>query len=125
MVGRFKASWIYTALRGIMMMYRNADAEPVQALPGIVRRTLIEGKSMMICEFTLEMGAQIPTHAHLQEQVGYLVSGKIRVIVDGRGFELNPGDCYCVLSNVPHSAEILARSVAVDTFSPPREDYRV
>ncbi len=107
------------------MIYRNADAEPVQALPGIVRRTLIEGKSMMICEFTLEMGAQIPTHAHPQEQVGYLVSGKIRVIIDDKGFELNSGDCYCVLSNVPHSAEILTRSVVVDTFSPSREDYRV
>ena len=107
------------------MMYRNADAKLIQALPGIVRRTLIEGKSMMICEFTLEKGAQIPTHAHPQEQVGYLVSGKIRVMVDDKGFELNPGDCYCALPNVPHSVEILERSIVVDTFSPPREDYRV
>lgn len=106
------------------MMYRNADAKPVQALPGIVRRTLIEGKSMMICEFTLVKGSQIPTHAHPHEQVGYLVSGKIRVIIDGKGFDLNPGDCYCALSDVPHSAEILEDSVVVDTFNPPRDDYR-
>lgn len=35
------------------MIYRYTDAAPVEVMPGLLRRTLVTGKSMMICEFTL------------------------------------------------------------------------
>ena len=106
------------------MIYRNADATPVQVLPGLVRRTLADGPSMMMCEFTFAAGIQIPNHAHLHEQVGYVVSGRVRLTIDGESFELGPGDSYRAPSSVPHGALTLEPSVVVDTFSPPREDYR-
>ena len=106
------------------MIYRNADATPVQMLPGLVRRTLADGPSLMVCEFTFDAGIQIPNHAHPHEQVGYVVSGRVRLTIDRETFELGPGDSYRALSNVPHGALTLEPSVVVDTFSPPREDYR-
>jgi len=106
------------------MIYRNADATPVQMLPGLVRRTLADGPSLMMCEFTFDAGVQIPNHAHPHEQVGYVVSGRVRLTIDRETFELGPGDSYHAPSNVPHGAFTLESSVVVDTFSPPREDYR-
>jgi quercetin dioxygenase-like cupin family protein len=106
------------------MIYRNAEATPVEMLPGLVRRTLAEGESMLVCEFTFAAGVQVPNHTHPHEQVGYVVSGRVRMTIDGESTELGPGDSYRAPSNVPHGALTLEPSVVVDTFSPPREDYR-
>ncbi len=106
------------------MIFHHADAQPVQMLPGLVRRTLIDSDKMMICEFIFDAGAVVPNHTHVHEQVGYIVSGRVRMTIGGETSELGPGDSYCAPSSVPHSAVTLEPTVIVDTFSPPREDYR-
>lgn len=92
--------------------------------PGLIRRTLVSGERLMICRFDLDQGVEIPSHSHPHDQAGYVVSGRIRVTVEGEGLELGPGDSYCAPSGILHSAQALEKTVVVDTFSPPREDYR-
>jgi len=106
------------------MILRRTDASPVNMLPGLTRRTLISGQSMMVCEFTFDAHVEIPSHTHPNEQVGYIVSGRIRMTIDGDQHELTQGDSYYAPANVTHSAFTLEPSIVVDTFSPPREDYR-
>ena len=106
------------------MIYRYKDAALVEVVPGLIRRTLVTGKSMMICKFILDAGVEIPSHAHPHEQVGYVVSGKVRITVGEDGFVLGPGDSYYAPSGVQHDALVLQKAVVVDTFNPPREDYR-
>jgi quercetin dioxygenase-like cupin family protein len=106
-----------------MIVYRDKDSVPVQALPGIIRRTLVHGPKMMICEFTLQEGSDLPIHTHRHEQAGYIVSGRIRLTLGGQTQDLGPGDTYYAAPNVPHGARILKAAVVVDTFCPPREDY--
>jgi quercetin dioxygenase-like cupin family protein len=106
------------------MIHRYDSSKPVEMMPGLIRRMLAECSSMMICEFTLDKGVEIPVHSHPHEQVGYIASGRIKIIVDGESFELKPGDCYSARPGVPHGAVALERTVVVDTFNPPREDYR-
>lgn len=107
------------------MMFRYTDAVPVEMIPGLVRRNLAEGGSLMICEFILEKGVKIPPHSHPHEQIGYVASGKVRISVDGKSSDLGPGDCYFAPSGISHGALVLERAVVVDTFTPPREDYRL
>ena len=38
-------------------------------------------------------------------------------------FEAKPGDSWCILAGVEHGAVILEDSVAIEGFSPVREDY--
>jgi quercetin dioxygenase-like cupin family protein len=106
------------------MIYRYKDAQPVEMVPGLLRRTLITGKSMMILEFTLEKGVEIPAHAHPHEQVGYVASGKVRITVGDESTVLGSGDCYYAPSGVMHGAQVLEKTIVVDTFNPPREDYK-
>jgi quercetin dioxygenase-like cupin family protein len=103
-------------------LYR--EAAPVTMLPGIVRKTLVEGEKMMICEFTLEAGSEIPTHSHSHEQVGYILEGRLRLTIGGESRLVGPGDSYAAPPNVPHHAQVFERAIVIDTFSPPREDYR-
>lgn len=106
------------------MFFSYSDALAVEMLPGLIRRTLVSGDKLMICRFDLEKGVKIPAHSHPQNQAGYVVWGKIRVSVEGESSDLGPGDSYSAPSGAVHSAIALERTVVVDTFSPPREDYR-
>ncbi len=103
---------------------RWADAAPIEALPGLVRRTLGETVDLMVVEFRSEAGVAIPEHSHRHQQVGYVVSGEIAITIDGKTTHCKPGDSYAIPGGMPHSAVFLVESVVVDCFSPPREDYR-
>jgi len=94
-----------------------------QILPGIQLKTLVFGDKSLLSEFRMEQGSQLPSHAHSQEQTGYLISGQIQLSIGDEAFEVAPGDSWSVPSNVAHRAEILANSVAIEVFSPVREDY--
>lgn len=93
------------------------------ALPGIERRTLVHGAATLLTEFRLRRGAALPRHAHPHEQTGYLVSGHMRLSVGGESFDARPGASWTIPGGVEHGAEVLEDSIAVEVFSPVREDY--
>jgi quercetin dioxygenase-like cupin family protein len=106
------------------MVFFNKDANPISVLPGLTRRTLAQSQSMMVCEFIFDSHVTVPIHIHPHEQIGYIVEGRVEMNIDGKIFELLKGDTYITPPNVSHGAYTLEPSVIVDTFSPPREDYR-
>ena len=107
-----------------MPLIDHGSASPVEMFPGVVRRTLSDGKRLMLIEGTMDEGAVVPTHTHPHEQTGYLVSGRFLFEVGDEQRELGPGDCWLVPPDVPHKVTALEPSVFVDIFSPPREEYR-
>jgi quercetin dioxygenase-like cupin family protein len=94
-----------------------------EVLPGIKLKTLVYGEKTLFTEFRMDAGAVLPKHAHLHEQTGYLTEGKIRLTIGKQVFEVNKGDSWCIPGNTSHSAEILKESVAVEVFSPVRDEY--
>jgi quercetin dioxygenase-like cupin family protein len=106
------------------MLVHRSSATPVEMLPGVVRRTLTEGERMMLIEVTLAQGVVVPLHTHPHEQIGYLASGRLLWELGDERRELAAGDSWLVPSNVPHQVTALEPSVAIDVFSPPREEYR-
>ena len=93
------------------------------ALPGIELKTLVHGNKTLMTEFRLAKGHQLPRHSHPHEQTGYLVAGHIRLTVGDDVFDVRPGDSWCIPGDVEHCAEIVEDSVAIEVFSPVREDY--
>ena len=91
--------------------------------PGIKRQTVTSGKTMYQMVAELEANIQMPEHHHPQEQIIHILSGKMRVIADGKSHELETGDSFYLASNVPHSVETTEPTRVLDTFSPPREEY--
>ncbi len=73
-------------------------------------------------EFRLAAGHDLPSHSHPHEQTGYLVSGRISLRIGGEAYEARPGDSWTIPSGVEHGARILEDSIAVEVFSPVRQD---
>jgi quercetin dioxygenase-like cupin family protein len=94
-----------------------------QAVEGIEQKTLVYGAKTLMMEFLLRKGSTLPRHAHPHEQSGYLVKGHIRLSIGTQQCDAQAGDSWCIPGGVEHGAEILEDSVAIEVFSPVREDY--
>jgi quercetin dioxygenase-like cupin family protein len=105
------------------MIFEREKAKPVEMMPGIIRRTLLSSGDMMLAEFSFEKGAGVPTHSHPHEQMGYLVSGRMRMTMGDDTVDCEPGDSWHAPPNLPHSGVALEPSVIVEAFRPAREDY--
>lgn len=100
------------------------EIEQIEMLEGVHRRTMAITDEAMLCQFLLEAGSTVPTHSHMNDQVGYVVSGKIEMTIGSQIRKLVPGDSYAIPGGISHSALALEDSWVIDVFSPPREDYR-
>lgn len=84
---------------------------------------MVYGRRTLLTEFRLTHGSVLPRHAHPHEQTGYLVAGRLRLTVGEETRELGAGDAWCIPGGTEHLAEALDDVVAVEVFSPVREDY--
>ena len=100
------------------------DIDQIEMSPGIYRRTMATTDEAMLCEFFLEKGVEVAEHSHMNDQVGYVVFGRVELTIGGETRILNPGESFAVPGGVPHSARALVDSLTIDIFSPPRNDYR-
>ena len=106
------------------MLTARDSAAAVEMFPGVVRRTLTTGDRTMLCEVELAKGAVVPLHTHPHEQIGYLSRGRLLFRIGDDERELREGDSWCVPGDVPHVVTALEDSIAIDIFSPPRDEYR-
>lgn len=101
------------------------EVAAVEMLPGVFRKTLTTTPSMMLCEITLKDGSSVPTHQHPHEQIGYVVRGRMRLVIGDEARVLDAGDAYAIPGGVPHMAEpVDGDCTVVDIFHPHREEYR-
>ena len=105
------------------MFEKHSDTGYSAPLEGIEQKTLVYGEKTLMTEFLLRKGALLPRHAHPHEQTGYLVKGRIRLSIGTEVYEAKRGDSWCIPSGVKHGADILEDAVAIEVFSPVREDY--
>ncbi len=99
------------------------SAKVTQPFPGITRRILANSDNLMLTEHTLEKGALLPDHNHPQEQLVYLLSGRILLEMNGIEYKMAAGDSLDIPANLNHKVTTLDKSVALDIFTPARKDY--
>jgi quercetin dioxygenase-like cupin family protein len=78
---------------------------------------------MMIAHVYLAQGAIVPEHAHENEQITYILEGRLRFTLGDETIDVGAGEVLTIPPNVPHAAEALEDTLDVDVFTPPREDW--
>jgi len=104
--------------------HSSADWPEAEPVPGVRRRVLSCGDRVMVVQFSIDAGADVPAHTHPHEQVGHVVSGRMRFRIGDEVRELGPGEGYSVPGGVTHGATGITDVVAIDSFHPVRDDYR-
>jgi quercetin dioxygenase-like cupin family protein len=82
-------------------------------------KALMQGDNMTLLEARYEPGVGAPEHAHTHETIVYVVRGRMRTVIDGKEFVLEPGDACRHPTGVLHTVEALEPSLVVEIKSPP------
>ena len=90
---------------------------------GVSLDSLAVGEKTIVCKMNYVVGNFATEHRHPHEQSGYVISGTYLMTVDGREYELQPGDSYAIPGNIPHSFKVIEGGEVIDVFTPIREDY--
>ena len=105
-------------------MLRQCDSEGYRdVLPKIRQKTLVHGDKTLMAEFRLAPGALLPRHSHPHEQTGYLVAGLLELTIGDTTHRVTSGGSWCIPGGVEHNALALEDCIAIEVFSPVREDY--
>ena len=96
------------------------EEEPLNPLLG---RKMFHGRNATVARIRLRKGAVVPMHSHPNEQISMIESGALLFTISGEERVLRAGDAVVIPPDAPHRVEALADSLAVDLFSPPREDW--
>ena len=105
------------------MKHLSWDTVEVEALSPLFHRQLIVGKEIMLARILLKKGCLVPWHSHVNEQVSSIVGGALKFWIDGKEIVVGPGQVLTIPPNMPHKAEALEDTLAIDIFSPPRADW--
>ncbi len=105
------------------MFNKNSITGYKDPLDKVRMKTLVYGAKTLLTEFKLAKGAILPRHKHPHEQTGYLVSGRMDLTIDDATHRVEPGDSWCIPGGTDHNVVAHEDSVAIEVFSPVREDY--
>jgi quercetin dioxygenase-like cupin family protein len=107
-----------------MPLIHTAAAPVTHPEPGMVRQLLAHNPHLMLVLHTLDAGWAGAAHSHPHHQVLYVLSGRIRLLVDGEEFFADTGDSIAIDGNITHRAFALEPTQILDIFTPAREDYK-
>lgn len=84
----------------------------------------IHTKNNTVGLINIEKGAILPAHSHIHEQITQVISGKLKMTIDGITQVLESDSITVIPSNAIHNAVALTNCIVIDTFFPVREDYK-
>jgi quercetin dioxygenase-like cupin family protein len=96
---------------------------PLEAVTSHISRKFITGDRVTVARFELKRGAVVPRHSHESEQMTCMMSGALKFTMDGSEVVVRAGEVLQIPSGLEHAAEALEDSVAMDVFSPVRQDW--
>lgn len=102
------------------------DSMPLEKVSPLLDRRLITGERIMLAHVYLKKGCIVPKHQHENEQITYVLEGKLRFWIGEEEkvtFDVGAGEVLTIPSNVFHKAEALEDTLDVDVFNPPRQDW--
>ena len=117
-----------------MKLARNADVKTilVRSVEGgavyggaLALKVLFPAENFTLLEVRYEPGVGAPEHAHTHETVIYVVSGRVRTVIDREEYVLGPGDAARHPIGVSHIVEAIEASLVIEIKSPPPDLSRM
>jgi quercetin dioxygenase-like cupin family protein len=104
------------------MLVQSGDAQKRTFL-GVNLVLLSHGPETMVTKMLYKLGDSPPSHSHPNEQSGYVISGRYRIIFGDNDQAVGAGDSYTIPRDTEHRIEVIEPGEVIDFFSPPRKDY--
>ena len=104
--------------------FNELSSMPVKQIwDGVVAR-VVQSELLTVAIVELAPDSVVPAHQHVNEQLGFVISGSLRFTVDGETRERGPGDTWRILADVPHEVTVGPDgAVVAECYSPVRQDW--
>jgi quercetin dioxygenase-like cupin family protein len=96
---------------------------PVEKVSSTFFRQMIYGDKAMVSRLEIKKGSIIPEHSHENEQITWIMEGKLRFHMGGKEFDLSKGELIVIPSGEKHMATAMEDTIDIDIFAPPRMDW--
>ena len=108
-----------------MYFYNLSSHDLKQKREGVFFKS-ITGEKIQMAYIRLEKG-QVTNHSHINEQMGYIISGKVELTIGDEKKILGPSDAYHIPSNIQHGFRVLSDEDLeyIEIFSPPKESVKM
>ncbi|KAI3596428.1 hypothetical protein D8I24_7352 [Cupriavidus necator H850] len=101
-----------------------AEVEGVKEQGHVEVRKMLVGDEMLFLHVYRKKGLIDPVHKHMDhESIGYLISGRLRLVIGGQEFIAEPGTSWLHPAGVEHFSEALEDCEQVEIKSPPRKTW--
>lgn len=100
------------------------DSLPVKQIWDDVTARTVHSELITMAIVELAPNSVVPAHHHVNEQLGFVITGSVRFTVDGETQERGPGQAWRILADVPHEVTVGPKgAVVAEVYSPVREDW--
>lgn len=106
-----------------MFFQKTADIPTQEIAPGFTAR-FIHTEQLTIGYVHIKAGSVLPEHSHVHEQVTHVLEGRLELTIEGVAGVVEPGTAAVIPSGLKHSGRALTDCVALDVFTPVRNDYQ-
>lgn len=107
-----------------MHIVKSVQRPLVHMMDGVHRRTMVWGDRMLLAEILLDSDGEVPTHDHPYEQLGYCISGRFDLVIDGVRETIERGMSWVIAAGLPHGATAHEPSFLIEIWSPARDDFK-
>lgn len=108
-------------MKGPFRTWNGVEAHPFA--PGVSIHA-IGGSQVLMCRVNYEPGAVIPLHSHPEsEQLMYVVSGDVTLVVEGEASTLRAGDVAVVNKGKEHTLTTEGGCQFIEALSPVPADH--
>ena len=105
------------------MHIKLSEIDTKEVMPGYHGK-LVHTQRMSLVFWEVEKGAEVPQHAHMNEQVMHVIEGSFQFTLNGQSKIYGPGDIVVIAPQLSHSGKALTPCKLLDVFSPTREAYK-
>lgn len=107
----------------VMKGFLNLERVPEEKVTDQITRRIVTGEKEMLVFWKMKAGAHAGAHKHPNEQIFWMLKGKMEFRLGNEKRTCGPGDVGVIPAGVEHEAWFSEDTEVIDIFSPPREDF--
>jgi quercetin dioxygenase-like cupin family protein len=93
---------------------------PEEQISEKIRRRILAGDQAMLVWWSIEAGVHVEPHSHANEQIAWMLKGKMEFRLGSEQRVCGPGDVVLIPGGAEHEAWFREDTEVIDFFAPPR-----
>jgi unsaturated pyranuronate lyase len=96
---------------------------PGEQISEKISRRILSGDQGMVVWWSIEAGVHVEPHSHANEQIVWMLKGKMEFRLGTEQRVCGPGDVVVIPGGEEHQAWFREDTEVIDFFTPPRDDF--